>query len=150
VDNDCNGQIDDGVDYDLDGYTGCDDVDCDDFNPNVHPGAPEIPYNGVDEDCDGSDLTDVDGDGYDGGYTGDDCDDQNPAINPGADEVCDNGIDDDCDGIGDNFDDDCVDGGGDGGDGNTTCTCTVDGGPRTAGVAAMMLTGLWLLLRRRH
>lgn len=40
---------------DIDGDTYNSTVDCDDNNPLVYPGAPEIFGNGVDEDCDGVD-----------------------------------------------------------------------------------------------
>ncbi len=38
--------------------------DCDSTNPVVYPGAPEIWYDGVDQDCGGDDDFDQDGDGY--------------------------------------------------------------------------------------
>lgn len=49
------------VDDDRDGYLS--DVDCDDDDPDVYPGVPEV-WNGVDDDCDGR----ADADGV---YTGD-------------------------------------------------------------------------------
>ncbi len=58
--------------------------------------TPEVPYDGVDQDCDGRDLVDVD---QDGSPSPADCDDADPARAPGATEVPGDGIDQDCDGV---------------------------------------------------
>jgi len=92
IDNNCNGQIDEGVrstyyrDLDGDGYgnlsvtiQACSQPggyvsnsnDCNDTNAAIHPGAPEV-NNGVDDNCDGqidesamrSWYKDMDGDGF--------------------------------------------------------------------------------------
>ena len=81
-------------DIDLDGFT--DAEDCDDNNAQVNPNQTEIPYNGIDDDCNAATLDDdLDQDGF--GIT-DDCDDRNSDIYPGASEVLDNGVDEDCNG----------------------------------------------------
>jgi hypothetical protein len=102
LDNDCDGEIDEGsddVDDDGDGFTDL-EGDCDDTDPGVYPGAEEL-INGIDENCntlidDGTDAYDDDGDGFseDEG----DCDDANVSISPAANELLD-GVDNDCDGV---------------------------------------------------
>jgi hypothetical protein len=85
------------ADIDADGDGVLADMDCDDTNASVYPGADETPYDGIDSDCDDVDPVDVDCDGYAAEVTGgEDCDDTDAAVNPGATETCDL-IDNDCD-----------------------------------------------------
>jgi len=99
------------LDADGDGYA--EDLDCDDSNSAVNPGASEVCGDGIDNNCDGSvdedcqTCTDGDSDGYyaqAGCGTEVDCNDANSLINPGATEVCDGGIDNDCDFYADDLD----------------------------------------------
>ena len=95
----CDGDCDDddallnNDDGDGDGYSTC-DGDCNDTDSTLYPGASEVASDGIDQDCDGSDLQDADGDGYAEDV---DCDDADPAVNPGATEIPGDGIDQDCD-----------------------------------------------------
>jgi hypothetical protein len=59
----------------------------------------EIPYDGIDQDLDGSDLIDVDGDGYASVLAGgQDCDDRRPWVHPHAWDAPGDGVDANCDG----------------------------------------------------
>ena len=65
-------------------------LDCDDGDASVGPGAAEVPYDGVDQDCSGTDDFDADDDGERAPW---DCDDQDPALGAAddadGDGVCD-------------------------------------------------------------
>ncbi len=109
-------------DADGDGFTVC-QGDCDDDEPTVRPGAPEL-CDGLDNDCAGGPeaaeadldgdglrlcegdcddedpartLEDQDGDGL-AGCLGD-CDDTRPEVFPGATDDWGDGVDGDCDGV---------------------------------------------------
>ena len=82
------------IDVDQDGYY--DYQECDDFNADVNPDQVEIPFNGLDDDCDENTLDD-DGD-QDGYSVTNDCDDTDSNINPSALEIVGNMIDDNCNG----------------------------------------------------
>lgn len=123
------------ADYDGDGVGGSEEVvactaptdygvpfvaasgDCDDWNPQIYPGAIEI-CDGQDNNCNGQVddnpecvlvfYIDADQDGYgstmpwEEGMGGTpapnntDCDDADAAVNPGAPEICDDGADNNC------------------------------------------------------
>ncbi len=117
IDDDCDGDVDEDAldattwytDADDDGYGGEDseescsqpsgtvelDGDCDDSDPDWHPGAEEDDCTDPnDYNCDGSTgYEDLDEDGW---AACEDCNDADAAINPEATEVC-NDLDDDCD-----------------------------------------------------
>jgi hypothetical protein len=88
------------VDNDGDGFTEA-QGDCNDNDASIYPGAQEICDDGIDQDCNGSDLScdDVDNDGD--GFTENegDCNDNDETIYPEAEEICDDGIDQDCNGV---------------------------------------------------
>lgn len=124
VDNDCDGEIDEGfqtqwyADDDRDGYgnpahiklqceasTGWVESasDCDDGSATSHPGAEDL-CDGLDNDCSGATDDDADQDGYAPCPSDDspgDCNNLNPAIHPDLIETWGDGLDQDCDGVAD-------------------------------------------------
>lgn len=80
------------TDRDEDGYISSED--CDDENPSVNRGMEEIPYNGLDDDCNPQTYDDdLDQDGFLAAF---DCDDNNDQIYPGAFDSDDTAVDEDC------------------------------------------------------
>ena len=96
------------ADMDGDGFeaTVAGGEDCDDANPDAYPGAEEVWYDGVDQDCSGGSDFDQDGDGYEiSDFGGVDCNDEDAEVHPDAEEVWYDGVDQDCSGTSD-FDQD--------------------------------------------
>ncbi|MBN2722618.1 MAG: putative metal-binding motif-containing protein [Deltaproteobacteria bacterium] len=93
-------------------------IDCDDTDPDTHPGAEEFCDDDKDQNCNdtandgcpGVDCVDEDGDGVPSGPDcspdANDCDDSDPDRAPGNYEICGDNIDNDCDG----YADDCCPG----------------------------------------
>jgi hypothetical protein len=81
----------------LRGYVANSD-DCNDSDNATYPGAAEVWYDDIDQDCLGGNDFDQDGDGFDVDV---DCDDTRDDVNPSATDTWYDGVDSDCDGASD-------------------------------------------------
>jgi MYXO-CTERM domain-containing protein len=121
-------------------------ADCNDDDASIGEASEEVPYDGIDQDCDGADLDDVDGDGAVAEAAGGgDCNDDNAAIGPDIAEICDNGVDEDCVGGDGNCADDI--GGKDGIAAPGSCSCSSSSAQPLSLLGLLMVGGLW---RRRR
>ncbi len=130
------------LDEDEDGYCADEPMDpsydCDDADPEVHPGVQEI-CNGVDDNCVGGideGLSDTDGDGLCDGMDEEECDcldnDGNGWVDEGftdtdADGVADCCDEEECDGLDNDGDGEVDEGFDDDGDGSPSCYDCDDG-----------------------
>ncbi|MCX6750823.1 MAG: Ig-like domain-containing protein, partial [Candidatus Pacearchaeota archaeon] len=82
-----------GEDRDGDGFFS--DEDCNDSDAEINPDGTEIPYDGIDQDCVGGDLNDLDEDGFVGEPAGgNDCDDEDASYNINSTDLTKNCIND--------------------------------------------------------
>ncbi len=140
-----------------------DNTDCNDNNPDIHPGAREVcDKNNVDEDCSGladdadpnttnrpTWFEDLDGDGYGSdeiagkacdqapltAAAGGDCNDTDERISPGKEELCNNRLDEDCSGTVDKC--------------NMGCETTTPASGGGTAILSILLVALFQVRRRR-
>lgn len=94
---DCSTPDRDGDGWDADA---CGGTDCDDGDADVWFGADDPYGDGLDQNCDGVDGTDLDADGHaDAAEGGTDCDDTDMDVHPGAEDLLGDDLDQDCDGV---------------------------------------------------